>query len=209
MQQYTQQDEMAPAVKISRAAMEEELGEAYKRCWAIAFRIADKGLDFDEQIERLSREFELIRPQAEWFIRGALAILSQKEKRPEQKPEPKPELKNPAVQRDLSQFSSVSAKITRQTERYVSQLEMMSFIEDIEQMSGDVDYSEYWEDLAQLKQTVLEQQCATEKEVLRVFDIRTMVQREKEEKERYFDAYPVSTDAWENGHFDINGEVNY
>lgn len=209
MQQYTQQDEMTPAVKITRSGMEQELGEAYKRCWAIAFKIADKGLDFDEQIEQLSREFELIRPQAEWFIRGALSILSQKEKQPEQKPEPKPELKNQAVQRDLSQFVSRSAKTARQTERYVSQLEMMSFIEDIEQMCGDVDYSAYWEDLAQLKQTVLEQQCATEKEVLRVFNIRTMIQREKEEKERYFDAYPVSTDAWENGHFDIKGEVYY
>jgi hypothetical protein len=36
-----------------------------------------------------------------------------------------------------------------------------------------------------------------------------MVENDREQKERFFDAYPVSTDAWENGYFDIKGEVVY
>ena len=186
--------------KITRAGMEEELGEAYKRCWAIAFKLAEEGLSMDEQIEQLSREFDLIGPQAEWFINGAASILKRKENRS------KPTPKSQPVQRDLSQFSK---KASRQRVRYVSQLEMMSFLSDIETMCGDVDFSAFWQDLKVLKDRVLEQQCATEKEVLCLFKIRSKVERAKEENERFFDAYPVSTDAWENGYFDINGEIVY
>lgn len=186
--------------KITRAGMEEELGEAYKRCWAIAFKLAEEGLSMDEQIEQLSREFDLIGPQAEWFINGAASIIRQKDKQPKTPPSPKTR----PVQRDLSQFSK---KESRQRERYVSHLEMMSFLSDIETMCGDVDFSAFWQDLKAIKDRALEQQCATEKEVLRLFNIRAKVERAKEENERFFDAYPVSTDAWENGHFDINGEI--
>jgi len=115
--------------------------------------------------------------------------------------------KSQPVQRELSQFSANSQKENRQRVRYVSQLEMMSFLSDIEQMCGDVDCSAFWQDLKVLKDRVLEQQCATEKEVLCLFKIRAKVERAKEENERFFDAYPVSTDAWENGHFDVNGEI--
>ena len=61
--------------KITRAGMEEELGEAYKRCWAIAFKLAEEGLSMDEQIEQLSRGFDLIGPKAEWFINGVATII--------------------------------------------------------------------------------------------------------------------------------------
>ena len=132
MQQKTQQEINPAAVKITRAAMEEELGEAYKRCWAIAFKVANEGLDTEEQIEQLSREFDLIRPQAEWFINGAQSILSQKERQP--KPQPQREPLQQPTQRDLSQYSSSPVKTTTRTERYVSQLEMMSFLEDVEEM---------------------------------------------------------------------------
>ncbi len=186
--------------KITRAGMEEELGEAYKRCWAIAFKLAEEGLSMDEQIEQLSREFDLIGPQAEWFINGAASIIRQKDKQPKTPPAPKSQ----PVQRNLFQFSKTES---RQRERYVSHLEMMSFLSDIETMCGDVDFSTFWKDLKAIKDRVLEQQCATEKEVLRLFNIRSKVERAKEENERFFDAYPVSTDAWENGHFDINGEI--
>lgn len=189
--------------KITRAGMEEELGEAYKRCWAIAFKLAEEGLSIDEQIEQLSREFDLIGPQAEWFINGAASIIRQKDKQPKTPPAPKTQL----VQRDLSQFSANSQMANQQRERYVSHLEMMSFLSDIETMCGDVDFSAFWKDLKAIKDRVLEQQCATEKEVLCLFNIRSKVERAKEENERFFDAYPVSTDAWENGHFDINGEI--
>lgn len=182
--------------RITRAGMEEELGESYKRCWAIAFKLAEEGLSIDEQIESLAREFDLIGPQAEWFLNGAHSILKRQENPLKPKTQP--------VQRELSQFSK---KVNRQRVRYVSELEMMSFLSDIEQMCGDVDYSAFWQDLKVLKDRVLEQQCATEKEVLCLFKIRAKVERAKEENERFFDAYPVSTDAWENGHFDINGEI--
>jgi len=185
--------------RITRAGMEEELGESYKRCWAIAFKLAEEGISMDEQIESLAREFDLIGPQAEWFLNGAHSILKRKENPPKPKTQP--------VQRELSQFSANSKKASRQCVRYVSELEMMSFLSDIEQMCGDVDYSAFWQDLKVLKDRVLEQQCATEKEVLCLFKIRAKVERAKEENERFFDAYPVSTDAWENGHFDINGEI--
>jgi hypothetical protein len=203
MQQNTKQYEQT--AKITRAGMEEELGESYKRCWAIAFKLADEGLEMDDQIEQLSCEFDLIRPQAEWFINGVHSILRRKEKQPQTLPKPKSQ----PVQQSLAQFSDISAKVTRQTERYVSQLELMSFLQDVEEMSQNADFVEFWEDLKAIKDNVTEQQCATEKEVLRVFKIRSMVQRKREETERFFDAYPVSTDAWENGHFDANGEIIY
>ena len=76
-------------------------------------------------------------------------------------------------------------------------------------MSHNTEFSEFWSDLNELKQSVIEQQCATEKEVLRIFQIRSIVEHSQQEKERFFDAYPVSTDAWENGHFDIAGEIIY
>ncbi len=189
--------------KITRAGMEEELGESYKRCWAIAFKLAEEGLSIDEQIESLASEFDIIGPQAEWFINGANSILRQKDKQPKTPPTPK----NQPVQRDLSQFSFDSQKTSRQRVRYVSELELMSFLSDIEAMCGDVDFSAFWQDLKAIKERVIEQQCATEKEVLRLFKIRSKVERAKEENERFFDAYPVSTDAWENGHFDVNGEI--
>jgi len=204
MQQQIQQNSDNPAaVKITRAAMEEELGDSYKRCWAYAFKYASDELDFDVQVENLCREFELLKPQAIWFVNGANAILFKKEAK-----EDRHETTNGDVskkQRELSEFSSY--KSTKQQEEYVSQLEMMSFIEDIEEMCSDVDYAQFWDDLGNIKQRVLEQSCATEKEVLAVFKIRSIADRAKEENERFFDAYPVSTDAWENGYFNTVGEV--
>jgi hypothetical protein len=35
------------------------------------------------------------------------------------------------------------------------------------------------------------------------------VEQAKEAGERFFDAYPISTDAWESGHFNVAGEVIY
>ena len=203
MQQKTQQNEQDLTVKISRAAMEEELGQAYKRCWAIAFKIAGEGLDIDAQIETLCREFDLIKPQAEWFIKGANSILRQKEQGFKNDNSKQP------VQRGLLRFSIKQTTTAARVERYVSQLEMMSFLEDVSEMSQNAEFAEFWEDLKTIQNKVLEQQCATEKEVLRVFKIRSMVQRKREENERFFDAYPVSTDAWENGHFDAAGEIFY
>lgn len=204
MQQQIQQNSDNPVtVKITRAAMEEELGDSYKRCWAYAFKYASDELDFDVQVENLCREFELLKPQAIWFVNGANAILFKKEAK-----EDRQETANGDVfkkQRELSEFSSY--KSTKQQEEYVSLLEMMSFIEDIEEMCNDVDYAQFWDDLGNIKQRVLEQSCATEKEVLAVFKIRSIADRTKEENERFFDAYPVSTDAWENGYFNTAGEV--
>ena len=116
---------------------------------------------------------------------------------------------NKDEQTELIDFSENNSKKTKPSENYVSQLEMMSFLEDIEEMTHDLDYSEFWEDLGKLKQAVLEQQRATEKEVLGIFKIRSVVERAQEEKERFFDAHPISTDAWENGHFDIAGEITF
>ncbi len=191
MQEQIQQNE---AVKISRAAMETELGNSYKRCWAFAFQQASEELDYDLQIDNLCREFDLIKSQAEWFVKGANSILFKSEK-------PK--------QQELTNFSKSKANTPNPSETYVSQLEMMSFLEDIKQMSHNTEFSEFWSDLNELKQSVIEQQCATEKEVLRIFQIRSIVEHSQQEKERFFDAYPVSTDAWENGHFDIAGEIIY
>lgn len=199
MQQQTEQT----SVKITRAAMEEELGESYKRCWAYAFKYAGDELDFDEQVENLCQEFNLVKPQALWFVNGANSILFKKEAKQIRQENQNSDI--PAKQREISEFSS--RKNTKQQERYVSELEMMSFLEDLEEMSNNSDFAEFWEEIGNIKQQVIEQYCATEKEVLAVFRIRFLVERTKEETERFFDAYPVSTDAWENGHFDNAGEV--
>jgi len=192
-----QEDVNNPTTKITRATMEEVLGDAYKRCWAFAFKYVNEELDFDMQIEYLRKGFDLLKPQAEWFVNGANKILFQKEI-----PDTRQPTKN--KQRELTDFKVNSKK---QSENYVSQLEMMSFLEDIEEMSNSVDFTEFWAELNELKQEVQEQQCATERQVLKVFKIRTIVQRTREEEQRFFDAYPVTTDAWENGHFDNAGEV--
>ncbi len=198
MQEQKQDTEQ---IRITRAAMEEELGDSYKRCWAVAFKYANEELGFDEQVENLCREFDILRPWAVWFVNGASTILLQKEAKENRSILAKDK------QRELVEYSGhIDAK---QTEKYVSELEMMSFLEDVEEMCGDPDFMEYWAELGKIKQTVLEQYCATEKEVLSVFYIRSKVDRSKEEDERFFDAYPVSTDAWENGHFDKAGEIVY
>jgi len=105
----------------------------------------------------------------------------------------------------LTDFSRYAK--TKPLENYVSQLEMMSFLDDVEQMSQDLEFSEFWEELGKIKQKVLEKSCATEEEVLKIFKIRSVVERAKEENERFFDAYPISTDAWENGYFNVAGEI--
>jgi len=189
--------------------MEEELGSAYKRCWAYAFQYASEELDMDDQIEKLCREFDLIRPQAEWFVKGANAILFKQEAKTNRQVNESRETHNDNPQRQLIDYSSDQPKKTTPSEKYVSQLEMMSFLEDVEELSQNADFIEYWEDLKRLKEKVIEQQCATEKEVLRIFTIRSMVERVQEGKERFFDAYPVSTDAWENGYFNTAGKVVY
>ena len=79
MQKQIQQSENNPTVKITRAAMEQELGENYKRCWAVAFKNANEELNFDIQAENLCREFDILRQKAEWFVNGANSILFQKE----------------------------------------------------------------------------------------------------------------------------------
>ncbi len=201
MQEQIQENE---AIKITRAGMEEELGSAYKRCWAFAFQYASEELDFEDQTEKLCREFDLIRPQAEWFIKGANAILFKQEAKQIRQDNSKENR-----QRQLADFTSTQPTKPNYFENYVSQLEMMSFLEDVEDMSQNPDFIEFWEDLKALKDKVIEQRCATEKEVLRVFKIRSIVEGKREEKERFFDAYPVSTDAWENGYFDIAGEIVY
>ncbi len=186
-------------IRITRAAMEAELGDSYKRCWAVAFKYANEELGFDEQVESLCREFDILKLQAVWFVNGANSILFKKEAKECR------DIEQKGNQTKLVGFSEG----VKQSSRYVSELEMMSFLEDLDEMSGDVDFADYWAELNVIKQTVLEQQCATEKEVLSVFRIRSMVERAKEENERFFDAYPVSTGAWENGYFDKNGEVAY
>jgi len=209
MQEQIQQDNDLLKGKITRAGMEEELGSAYKRCWAYAFQYASEELDMDDQIEKLCREFDLIRPQAEWFVKGANAILLKHEAKQNRQVNEGRETHNDNPQRQLIDYSSTQSKKTTPSEKYVSQLEMMSFLEDVEELGQNADFIEYWEDLKRLKEKVIEQQCATEKEVLRIFTIRSMVERAQEEKERFFDAYPVSTDAWENGYFNTAGEVIY
>jgi hypothetical protein len=194
-------------VKITRSAMEAELGDSYKRCWAIAFKNASEGMDFDQQIETLSAEFDLVKAQAHWFVSGANTILFRNEANENRQTNQTRKLSGEDSQRELADYPSRIQK--RQQDEYVSQVEMMSFLEDIEEMSNDNDYSEFWEDLGHVKQKVLEQSCATDNEVLTVFRIRSAVEQAKEENERFFDAYPISTDAWENGYYDIAGELIY
>ena len=79
MQKQIQEINDNSVVKITRVAMEEELGDGYKKCWAFAFKYASDELDFDSQIENLCREFDLFKPQAEWFVNGANSILFKKE----------------------------------------------------------------------------------------------------------------------------------
>lgn len=195
MQEQTQQTKQ---VRITRGAMEQELGDSYKRCWAFAFKYAGENLEFEEQVDNLSKEFDLLRSQAVWFINGANSILFKKEAKESRNHKPSDN------QRKIIEFIKPKNSL-----RYVSELEMMSFLNDLEEMIDDIDFTEYWQELNQIKQTVLEQQCATEKEVLKIFRIRSMVEASKEVNERFFDAYPVSTDAWENGHFDKSGEIAY
>ncbi|HBG60696.1 MAG: hypothetical protein A2Y10_13150 [Planctomycetes bacterium GWF2_41_51] len=204
MEKQIQEIDDYSTVKITRAAMEEELGDDYKKCWAFAFKYATEELDFDMQAENLCREFDLIKSQGQWFVKGANAILFKKEATEIRQTIQENSSSKKNKQSELADFSQAK---TKPTENYVSQLEMMSFLEDVEEMCNDTDFSEFWEELGKIKQKVQEQYCATDKEVLAIFKIRTMVDRAKEENERFFDAYPLSTDAWENGHFDIAGEI--
>ena len=205
MQEQTQQNNDNSTVRITRAAMEGELGDAYKRCWAFAFKYASDELDFDDQVENLCREFDLFKPQALWFVNGANSILLLKEAKEIRQANQKDDNSKKVKQRELTDFSRYAK--TKPSENYVSQLEMMSFLDDVDKMSQDLEFSEFWDDLSKLKQRVLEKNCATEEEVLKIFKIRSVVERAKEENERFFDAYPVSTDAWENGYFDVAGEI--
>jgi uncharacterized protein YbaP (TraB family) len=207
MQEQIQQDSDRLTVKITRAGMEEELGDAYKRCWAFAFNYASEELDLNDQIENLCREFDLLKPQAQWFVNGANAILLQKEVKEIRQANQSGSISKKDKQQQLTEFSG--HKNIKPSENYVSQLEVMSFLEDVEEMSHDLNFLEFWEELGKIKQQVIEQYCATEKEVLTIFKIRSTVERAQEENERFFDAYPVSTGAWENGHFDHSGEITY
>ena len=207
MQEQIQQDSDRLTVKITRAGMEEELGDAYKRCWAFAFNYASEELDLDDQIENLCREFDLLKPQAQWFVNGANAILLQKEVKEIRQANQSGSISKKDKQQQLTEFSG--HKNIKPSENYVSQLEVMSFLEDVEEMSHDLNFLEFWEELGKIKQQVIEQYCATEKEVLTIFKIRSTVERAQEENERFFDAYPISTGAWENGHFDHSGEITY
>ena len=209
MQEQIQQDNDNLTVRITRAGMEEELGDAYKRCWAFAFNYASEELDLNDQRENLCREFDLLKPQAQWFVNGANAILLQKEVKEIRQANQNGNISKKDKQQELAEFPGFISKNTKPSENYVSQLEMLSFLEDIEQMSHDLNFLEFWEELGKIKQQVIEQYCATEKEVLTIFKIRSAVERAQEENERFFDAYPVSTGAWENGHFDHSGEITY
>lgn len=209
MQEQIQQDNDHLTVKITRAGMEEELGDAYKQCWAFAFKYASEELDFDEQVENLCREFDLIKPQAQWFVKGANTILFKKEANEIRQANQSGSISKKDKQQELAEFPGFMSNNIKPSENYVSQLEIMSFLEDVEEMSHDLNFLEFWEELGKIKQKVLEQYCATEKEVLTIFKIRSAVERAQEENERFFDAYPVSTEAWENGHFDHSGEITY
>src|SRR5690606_20491417 len=104
---------------------------------------------------------------------GANAILFRKEAEQARHANQSNEISK-EKQKELVDFSLCESK---KNENYVSELEMMSFLEDIEELSNDTDFSEYWEDLSKLKQKVIEQQCATEKEVLKIFKIRSLIER--------------------------------
>ena len=194
----------ADKVKITKQAMQEELGDDYKRCWAFAFKYANEKIDYDEQVKRLCDQFELIKSQGEWFVTGAnkIVLINEQADSVEQEKEEEEE-----EQKELSSFSNARQK--KPAIEYISQIEMMTFLEDVEEMIKDCKYGKYWGDLEKLKQTVMEQNCATKIEVLTIFNIRSLIEGEQEADERFFDAYPVSTSAWENGHFDCAGNVNY
>ena len=209
MQEQIRQDSDRLTVKITRAGMEEQLGDAYKRCWAFAFNYASEELDLNDQIENLCREFDLLKPQAQWFVNGANAILLQKEVKEIRQANQNGNISKKDKQQELAEFPGFMPNNTKPSENYVSQLEIMSFLEDVEEMSHDLNFLEFWEELGKIKQQVIEQYCATEKEVLTIFKIRSTVERAQEETERFFDAYPISTGAWENGHFDHSGEITY
>jgi len=209
MQEQIQHDNNNAVVAITRAAMEEELGDAYKRCWAFAFKYASEELSLDNQIENLCREFDLVKCQAQWFVTGANTILLQKELKEIRQAKQDDCASKKLEQRELVNFAECTSKKARLAENYVSQMEMMSFLEDVEELSHDLEFRKFWDELSSIKQKVLEQNCATEKEVLKIFRIRSIVERAREEDERFFDAYPVSTGAWENGHFDRVGEIFY
>lgn len=205
MNKQTQNNNGYQSVRITRSAMEAELGDSYKRCWAFAFKYASEKLDFETQVEKLSREFDLFKHHAVWFINGANSILFKQQAEKNQKHNISQKIKK----QELINYSKDKTVKVKPAENYVSELEMLSFLEDIEELRNDTDFSEYWEDLSKLKQKVIEQQCATEKEVLKIFKIRSLVESKKQEQERFFDAYPVSTDAWENSYFDVAGEIIY
>lgn len=208
MQEQIQQNINNQTFKITRAAMEQELGDNYKRCWALAFQYAEEELNFDIQTENLCREFDILRPQSQWFVNGANSILFRKETKQTRQANREEDFPEKPKQRELDDFTSKPQK-NKMPENYVSQIEMMSFLDDLEEMNQDPDFSEFWDELGEIKQQVLEQSCATEREVLKIFRIRSIIERAREEEQRFFDAYPVTTDAWENGHFDIAGEVIY
>ncbi len=195
------QNTLANPVRITKLAMQEELGEQYSRCWSFAFKYASDDLEFNEQVARLGQRFNLLRSQASWFIKGAHRILVKQGSIISDEPV------KLEVQTELSGFSRKPT--AKPAFDYVSQTEMMAFLADLEDLLNHRDYAEHWAELERLQQIVMEQQCATEKEVLKLFHLRAVVEGELEARERFFDAYPVSTDAWENGYFDNAGNVNY
>ena len=115
-------------IKITKAAMESELGDNYKRCWAMAFKYANEGLGFSEQIDKLVQEFDLIKAQAEWFITGANKILLKNDQNKQ------PDLPKTDEQPKISSFAISKPKKT--VIDYVSQTEMMSFLEDLEELTS-------------------------------------------------------------------------
>ena len=152
----------ADKVKITKQAMQEELGDDYKRCWAFAFKYAKENIDYDEQVKRLCDQFELIKSQGEWFVTGAnkIVLINEQEDNVDQQGEEE-------EQKELSSFSAARQK--KPETDYISQMEMMTFLEDVEEMIKDCKFSDYWVDLEKLKQRVTEQICATEKEVLMIW----------------------------------------
>ena len=161
--------------RLTRSTMEAELGDSYKRCWAFAFKYASEELNFDTQVEKLSREFDLFKNHAVWFINGANSILFKHQAQENQKQN----ISQKINQQELANYSKNKTSNVKPLENYVSELEMMSFLEDIEELGNDTDFSEFWEDLSKLKQRVIEQQCATEKEVLKIFKIRSTCRLKK------------------------------
>jgi len=151
MQKQIQQDSDRLTVKITRAGMEEQLGDAYKRCWAFAFNYASEELDLDDQIENLCREFDLLKPQAQWFVNGANAILLQKEVKEIRQANQNGNISKKDKQQELAEFPGFMSNNIKPSENYVSQLEIMSFLEDVEEMSHDLNFLEFWEELGKIK----------------------------------------------------------